>query len=84
MQHYVDDLIDLLRRNYGLHVGSVFIGAILCADYIAVLARSGMVCRNLLISGCGMDCIGTSSLIARKAKLPALAVYIVSQTPTEH
>jgi len=33
LQHYVDDLIDLLRRNYGLHVGSVFIGAILCADY---------------------------------------------------
>jgi len=36
---YVDDLISKLRQSgYGLHIGSLFIGSILYADDIALLA----------------------------------------------
>ena len=38
---YVDDLISELRQSgYGLHIGSLFIGSILYADDIALLACS--------------------------------------------
>ena len=56
---YVDDLIsELGQSGYGLHIGSLFIGSILYADDIALLACS---CYGLqqLINSCnnyGMQC----------------------------
>ena len=51
---YVDDLISELRQSgYGLHIGSLFIGSILYADDITLLACS---CHGLqqLINVCNV------------------------------
>ena len=46
---YVDELIDRLRcSGYGLYIGSIFIGAILYADDIALLACSCLSLQRLV------------------------------------
>jgi len=46
---YVDDLIDRLRcSGYGLHIGAIFIGTILYADDIALLACSCLSLQRLI------------------------------------
>jgi len=46
---YMDDLIDALRNcGYGLYIGSVFTGALLYADDIALLACSCLGLQKLI------------------------------------
>ena len=46
---YVDELIDRLRcSGYGLYIGSIFMGAILYADDIALLACSCLSLQKLV------------------------------------
>ena len=47
---YMDDLIDAIRNcGYGLYIGSVFTGALLYADDIALLACSCLGLQKLIM-----------------------------------